>query len=68
MTDDLILAIWHSARDTYEMLYKKGLDFQQKPFAMWVRIEHSADMINKSQFWWACVNSSQKFCSCAYCA
>jgi len=57
-SDDLILAIWHSARDTYEMLYKNKLDFQQKSFAMWLRIEHSADMINNSQFWASCSHSA----------
>lgn len=49
-TDELILAIGHSARDTYKMLYEKKLEFQQKPFAMWLRIEHDATTINKSQF------------------
>ena len=49
-TDTLILAIGHSARDTYEMIYEKRLAMTQKPFAMGVRIEHSADMINRSQF------------------
>ena len=53
-TDDLILAIWHSARDTYEMLYKRWLEITQKPFAIWLRIEHKREMINKSQFWDAC--------------
>jgi uncharacterized FAD-dependent dehydrogenase len=57
ITDDLTLAIWHSARDTYEMLYENKLEFQQKSFAMWVRIEHKADMINNSQFWVSCNNS-----------
>jgi len=50
-TDILVLAIWHSARDTLEMLYNKGISMQAKPFAMWVRIEHNADLINKSQYW-----------------
>lgn len=49
-TDDLILAIGHSARDTLEMLYNRGIDMRAKPFAMWVRIEHDAKMINKSQY------------------
>ncbi len=55
-TDDLILAIWHSARDTLEMLYNRGVDMKAKPFAMWVRIEHDAQMINKSQYWDNCHN------------
>ena len=36
----LILAIGHSARDTYEMLFKKGVSMMQKPFSVGVRIEH----------------------------
>lgn len=46
----VILAIGHSARDTFEMLYKNGVAMEQKPFAMGVRIEHSQDMINKAQY------------------
>jgi len=49
-TDDLILAIWHSARDTYQMLYDRGIKIQQKTFAIWLRIEHSKKLINQSQF------------------
>ena len=55
-TNDLIIAIWHSARDTVTMLYEKWLEMKAKPYAMWVRIEHSAEMINKSQYWESCVN------------
>jgi uncharacterized FAD-dependent dehydrogenase len=54
--DTLILAIGHSARDTYEMLLTKWLNIVQKPFSMGVRIEHDATMINRSQFWDACVS------------
>lgn len=49
-TDNVILAIGHSARDTFEMLYKKGVDMIQKPFAMGVRIEHKQSMINLAQY------------------
>jgi len=55
-TDDLIVAVWHSARDTVTMLYEKWVEMKAKPFAMWVRIEHSADMINRSQYGESCVN------------
>ncbi|MHC1720006.1 MAG: NAD(P)/FAD-dependent oxidoreductase [Clostridiaceae bacterium] len=48
--DVLILAIGHSSRDTYEMLNKKGIFMEQKPFAIGVRIEHSQRLINVSQF------------------
>ena len=46
----VILAIGHSARDTYEMLYETGLEMTQKAFAIGVRIEHPQDLINKSQY------------------
>lgn len=46
----LILAIGHSARDTFEMLYKKQIQMEPKPFAIGIRIEHTQDMINKSQY------------------
>lgn len=49
-TSNLILAIWHSARDTLLMLYERGVEMKAKPFAMWVRIEHDAKMINRSQY------------------
>lgn len=45
-----ILAIGHSARDTFEVLEKCGLSIEQKPFSVGARIEHSQDMINKSQY------------------
>ncbi len=49
-TDTLVLAIGYSARDTYEMLFNRKLDIEQKPFSIGVRIEHSAEMINKAQY------------------
>ncbi|MFA5917472.1 MAG: NAD(P)/FAD-dependent oxidoreductase [Candidatus Gracilibacteria bacterium] len=49
-TSELVLAIGHSARDTLEMLYNRGVEMKAKPFAMGVRIEHDANLINKSQY------------------
>jgi len=49
-TNIVILAIGHSARDTYEMLYERGVHIIQKPFAIGARIEHPQDLINKSQY------------------
>ncbi len=49
-TDSAVLAIGHSARDTFEMLLNKGVILQQKPFSMGVRVEHKAKEINKSQY------------------
>lgn len=39
-TNALVLALGHSSRDTEEMLYKKGVPMEPKPFAMGLRIEH----------------------------
>lgn len=46
----VILAVGHSARDTYRMLNKRGVEIIQKPFAIGARIEHPQEMINKSQY------------------
>lgn len=46
----LLLAIGHSSRDTYEMLFCKEIMLEQKPFAIGVRIEHSQKLINESQY------------------
>lgn len=46
----LILAIGHSARDTFEMINEKGLIMSAKPFAVGLRIEHPQEMINKNQY------------------
>ncbi len=46
----LILAIGHSARDTFELIHKNGLEITAKPFAMGVRIEHLQTQINKVQY------------------
>jgi len=49
-TDYVILALGHSARDTFQMLYNRGLQIEQKPFSIGARIEHSQSMINQSQY------------------
>lgn len=49
-TDICILAIGHSARDTFKMLNSNEIPMQQKPFAIGVRIEHNQSTINKSQY------------------
>jgi len=46
----LILAIGHSARDTFEMLNKKGVPMEKKPFSMGVRIEHRQRDIDKALY------------------
>ncbi|MBQ7596722.1 MAG: hypothetical protein IJU45_08675 [Clostridia bacterium] len=49
-TDALILAVGHSARDTVEMLYGKGIKMMQKPFSVGARIEHPREMIDRAQY------------------
>ena len=49
-TDTVILAIGHSARDTFEKLYEKGVKMEKKNFSVGVRIEHKQEMINRSQY------------------
>ena len=46
----IIPAIGHSARDTYQMLYKRGLSMRMKPIAVGVRAEHPQEMINLQQY------------------
>ena len=48
--DRAILAIGHSARDTFTMLHEMGLPMEAKPFAMGVRIEHKQKMVDESQY------------------
>ena len=49
-TTSLILAIGHSARDTFKMLYDTKLPMEPKAFAIGVRIEHPREMIDASQY------------------
>ena len=48
--DAVILAVGHSARDTFEMLNELGVDMARKPFSLGARIEHSQKMIDRSQY------------------
>ena len=45
-----VFAVGHSARDTMEMLFAKGVRMERKPFAVGVRIEHPRKMIDISQY------------------
>jgi uncharacterized FAD-dependent dehydrogenase len=47
---ELILAIGHSARDTFQMLFDKGIPMERKAFAVGVRIEHKQETISKNQY------------------
>lgn len=49
-TSALILAIGHSARDTFELLYSKGIAMIPKPFAVGARIEHTRESVDESLY------------------
>lgn len=46
----VVLAVGHSARDTFEMLYKRGVEMVAKPFSVGFRIEHKQSMIDEARF------------------
>ena len=48
--DAVMLAIGHSAFDTFRMLREKGIDMVPKPFSVGVRIEHPQSMINEARY------------------
>jgi uncharacterized FAD-dependent dehydrogenase len=45
-----VLAIGHSARDTYEMMVRRGVPMVQKPFQLGVRIEHPQELVNRVKY------------------
>ena len=54
--DDIIFAIGHSSRDTFRMLMKNGVDMENKPFSVGVRIEHLRKDIDMAQYGFDTVN------------
>lgn len=48
--DRLVLAVGHSARDTFFMLRERGVPMEAKAFAVGLRVEHPQSMINESQY------------------
>jgi uncharacterized FAD-dependent dehydrogenase len=50
IADAVILATGHSARDVYELLFRKGIRIEPKPFALGVRIEHPQQVIDSAQY------------------
>ena len=48
--DHVILALGHSARDTFTMLYERGVSMQAKPFSLGFRIEHPQGLIDRARF------------------
>lgn len=49
-SDHVVLAIGHSARDTFELIRDRGVAISPKPFAIGARIEHPQSLIDKSQY------------------
>jgi uncharacterized protein len=49
-TDHVVLAIGHSARDTFEMLFDRGVYIEAKPFSIGFRIEHPQGLIDRARF------------------
>jgi len=48
--DQVILALGHSSRDTFRMLYDRAVTMEQKPFSIGVRIEHPQEMVDIAQY------------------
>ena len=48
--DHVVLALGHSARDTFEMLHARGVHIEAKPFSIGVRIEHPQSVIDRARF------------------
>ena len=46
----VVLAVGHSARDTFQMLYDRGVHIEAKPFSIGVRIEHPQSWIDRARF------------------
>ena len=49
-SNHIALAVGHSARDTFEQLYKQGVYIEAKPFSIGFRIEHPQNMIDQERF------------------
>jgi uncharacterized protein len=48
--DHVVLAVGHSARDTFEVLHRRGVAMQAKPFSVGFRIEHPQSLIDRARF------------------
>ncbi|MGD1854145.1 MAG: NAD(P)/FAD-dependent oxidoreductase [Leptolyngbyaceae cyanobacterium] len=49
-TDHVVLAVGHSARDTFEMLHRRGVYIEPKPFSIGFRVEHPQPLIDTCRF------------------
>ena len=50
LCSSLYLAVGNSARDTFELLQRKGLCLEQKPISVGVRVEHPVELINRMRY------------------
>ncbi|GJJ00652.1 hypothetical protein RugamoR64_11900 [Duganella rhizosphaerae] len=50
VTNHVVLAVGHSARDTFEMLYNRGVYIEAKPFSIGFRVEHPQSLIDACRF------------------
>ena len=57
VSEDIFIALGHSARDTFEMLHEKGVAIEQRPISVGARIEHPAKTINLMRY-------GKKYCDC----
>ena len=48
--DHVVLAVGHSARDTFEMLHERGVFMEAKPFSIGFRIEHPQGLIDRARY------------------
>ena len=48
--EQVVLAVGHSARDTFEMLHRRGVRMEAKPFSVGFRIEHPQSLIDRARF------------------
>jgi uncharacterized protein len=49
-SEHVVLAVGHSARDTFQMLYDRGVYIESKPFSIGFRIEHPQKMVDSCRF------------------
>jgi uncharacterized FAD-dependent dehydrogenase len=49
-TDHVVLAVGHSARDTFQMLFDRGVAIEPKPFSIGVRIEHPQSLVDRCRY------------------
>jgi uncharacterized FAD-dependent dehydrogenase len=48
--DHVVMALGHSARDTFAMLYERGVAMEAKPFSIGFRIEHPQSVIDRARW------------------